>query len=502
MAGYYDPKKDYSVAIEQAKAKGQDTTKLEQERANKIADKYGGKEPTMYGSNQTYSQLSGSNASSSNQQIVRDAVNTANSGKNAGVVAQMETAAQKGDWDLVGSLANQLATPDGYYGGENLAYANEVFNNLSKKYGYNANDYYGKKYDSVYGQGAWDGGTGTGKPVYNGTQTSVVPGNEAYGSFDQFLDQMGYDTYADQTQNAIRAAVQQAILGYQGQIEDTNEDSEELARQAYINMMLGGKNLDQQMAAGGYAGGMADSQRIALQANYENNLNQLERQRAATVDELQRAITNAQLTGDMQTAQELSNYLQQVQSQWANYVQYQQSLANDNYWRQQSLAAENQSAARDMALAIIQSGSMPDDETLSAAGISRTQAQALTNYAQRQNASAVARNTSTPKYTENQALVALNALAGGSNDATARAIVESYYGMPAETVLLSAGFTQQPDKEEAIASAAAEYRKQYPNVTLDSRTLDGWLSANGYTGNDAQLFKAYLEEYGATYQRR
>ena len=56
MAGYYDPKKDYSKAIEKAKASGKDTSRLEAERQNKIKDKYGGKEPTMYGSNKTYSQ--------------------------------------------------------------------------------------------------------------------------------------------------------------------------------------------------------------------------------------------------------------------------------------------------------------------------------------------------------------------------------------------------------------------------------------------------------------
>ena len=97
----------------------------------------------------------------------------------------------------------------------------------------------------------------------------------------------------------------------------------------------------------------------------------------ATINELQRAITNAQLTGDMQTAQELASYLQQIQGQWNNYVMNQQQMANDNYWRQQSIDADNQNRAREMALMIMQSGNMPDDETLNAAGISRTQAQAL-----------------------------------------------------------------------------------------------------------------------------
>lgn len=198
-----------------------------------------------------------------------------------------------------------------------------------------------------------------------------------YDSFEDFLVGFGYGNYSEQTQSAIKAAVEKAVNGYEQQIRSTNDEAAELARQAYVSMMQGEKNLDQQLAAGGYAGGMADSQRIALQAGYENDLNALERQRVATINELQRAITNAQLTGDMQTAQELASYLQQIQSQWNNYVMNQQQMANDNYWRQQSIDADNQNRAREMALMIMQRGNMPDDETLNAAGISRAQAQAL-----------------------------------------------------------------------------------------------------------------------------
>ena len=61
MAGYYDPNKDYSKAISEAKAAGKDTSRLEAERQNKIDDKYGGKEPNMWGSDKTYSQSSRDN---------------------------------------------------------------------------------------------------------------------------------------------------------------------------------------------------------------------------------------------------------------------------------------------------------------------------------------------------------------------------------------------------------------------------------------------------------
>lgn len=56
----YDDKVDYSAAIEQAKAAGQDTSGLEASRDAKVNDpggKYKGNEPNMYGSNQKYSDV-------------------------------------------------------------------------------------------------------------------------------------------------------------------------------------------------------------------------------------------------------------------------------------------------------------------------------------------------------------------------------------------------------------------------------------------------------------
>lgn len=75
MAGYYDPNKDYSKAISEAKAAGKDTSQLEAERQNKIDDKYGGKEPTMYGSNKTYSQASRDN----DRDTISNAISISNS---------------------------------------------------------------------------------------------------------------------------------------------------------------------------------------------------------------------------------------------------------------------------------------------------------------------------------------------------------------------------------------------------------------------------------------
>lgn len=56
MAGYYDKNKDYSKELQRTDLSASERDRLTKERENKIADKYGGREPIMIGSDKTYSQ--------------------------------------------------------------------------------------------------------------------------------------------------------------------------------------------------------------------------------------------------------------------------------------------------------------------------------------------------------------------------------------------------------------------------------------------------------------
>ena len=57
MAGNYDANLDYSKELQRTDLSAEDRTRLESERQNKINDMYGGAEPTMAGSSQTFSQV-------------------------------------------------------------------------------------------------------------------------------------------------------------------------------------------------------------------------------------------------------------------------------------------------------------------------------------------------------------------------------------------------------------------------------------------------------------
>lgn len=352
-------------------------------------------------------------------------------------------------------------------------------------------------YDAIYGGGNYKSGTEvdvTGLDLWGGRDNDRLltesrggsGGSGGYGSFGDFLSGVGYDDYAEQTKKYIQAAVNNAISGYNRQIDTVNRDTEEMARQAYIANMMGQKNMDQQLSASGLAGGMADSQRIGLQANYEDNLQQLEQQRLETVKELQMAIENAKLTGDMQTAQELASYLQQVQGQWVNYLQNQQQMENQNYWNKMNMQQENQNTARNWVLTMIQNGTLPDEATLTAAGMTTADAQNMLNYVRQQNAPKVTTIAPTPKYTDTQAALALQALINNSTDPTAIEIVETVYGMPWQTLVQSQGGTPgvipaaEPTDEGGMQS---KYYKTYENSILQT-------AQNGYANNAAGMVDA------------
>lgn len=344
-SGYYDPNKDYSLAIKNAQTSGADQayiSQLQQERQNKINAQYGGKDPYR-----GTSDIMGTGASGTaggrwtpspgyTEEIAADA------GLSQEVLDQIQgyrEQAKKGliTWDQANQAANALR----------LAYG-----------GYTVDK--------------------------QGNQTMVQPPEVEIPSFEEFLEQTGYDQYSEATQQRIQAAVEQAVNNYNAQIDETNRDTEELARQAYIAKMLGQKNLDQQLSAAGYAGGMADSQRIQTETNYENNLQELENQRLKVVAELERAIRDAQLSGDLQAAQELQAYLQTMQSNWMSYVQNQQAIQNNNYWNQQQLnlnrqqsSAQQADTAYSRAMQLLGMGIMPGSDVLSQAGLSTQEAEAI-----------------------------------------------------------------------------------------------------------------------------
>lgn len=242
-----------------------------------------------------------------------------------------------------GSQSSSSGSTGGSSGGYSGGYTGSGYNNggLTDAQIKEMQNYYGTAADGKWGQNSSAAAGGlSAADAWNRYQSSLTtPDTGGYDtgydtgydysgpmSYSDYLQRVGGDDYQAAVQKAIEAQVQAATDQYNSQIENAGKDYEENARRAYINKMMSQRNMDQELAANGVYGGMADSQRIASETNYENDLTDLTNQYQATIGQLQQAITSAQLAGDAQAAEAMANYLSQVQAQYASYLQNERSI--------------------------------------------------------------------------------------------------------------------------------------------------------------------------------
>ena len=541
MAGYYDPKKDYSAEIEKAKASGASAatiSQLQKERENKIADKYGGKEPTMTGSSKTYSELSGEGTSSSKREISNSILSTP-----GGSVSYTTAAGEKGliynkgkSWDEGVDYTDKAwkAAADTYskVGYIDLDEIDDILMRRQDKMDATGSNGGGvsnlqlwneilKAYDGALGPGKQSmsdiyGGTGKVQPVatakptgssgisYSGALKESSGGGSSGGDLvSQLMGIYGEGgSYAEalkQQQAANQANVDKAVNALEGQKVDTNKEYSNLFKQLYLNKMATKKNLGQQMAAQGVTGGAAESTMLDLDTNYNEALRQGEEGRIAAVSGLDQAISDAQLTGDITNAQLAADNARESAGSYAAILQ---DLINRN----DTLAAREEATAREdaenarayayqTAMQILQGGNMASDDLLNSAGISKADAASIVQEAMaaKQKASYGGGGYETPKkYTAAQAEVALAAALNGDRSNEVVATIEGYYGMPLNSVLGAYG---SDGREEEIAAAAATFNAQHPAQEVDSWVVNTYLANSGFTGDEAELFKAYLRQY-------
>ena len=183
---------------------------------------------------------------------------------------------------------------------------------------------------------------------------------------DQF--QQMQDSYAAilaQQEAAKRAAVEQGVNQLSGQKEGINQSYADLQRQLYIDQMNAKKNLPQQMAAMGYTGGLTESAALGLENSYADALRQGEQQRISTLSDIDRAIADAYLTGDISIAEQAA---QLAQNQYSSYAELLAQMRDQSNWERQMGLSERQAADstdyNNRYLAYLQSGQDLDAQSL------------------------------------------------------------------------------------------------------------------------------------------
>jgi len=147
--------------------------------------------------------------------------------------------------------------------------------------------------------------------------------NETTKAWDRM--QEDYDdrmsSVISQQNAATDAGVKQAINALDKQKDTVNETMDKAAREAYIAKMQSQKGLDEQYAAAGITGGPTESGRIALENNYSNNITDINKQREASIADLDASIADARLTGDIAKAQNAANIAQQAAEKYLELAQ-------------------------------------------------------------------------------------------------------------------------------------------------------------------------------------
>ena len=167
--------------------------------------------------------------------------------------------------------------------------------------------------------------------------------NEPNNLYKNIIDQMFSDTAAQQ-EAAQRAAIEQAVNDLSGQKTGIVQSYDDLYKQLYLDRRRAEKNLPQQLSAMGISGGMSESSALGIQNNYANALLQGEQEKLNTLNDIDQAIANARLTGEIGIAQQAAQLAMDKLSAYGSYVNglmNQQQYYNNFLFNQQQADIAN-----------------------------------------------------------------------------------------------------------------------------------------------------------------
>ena len=207
-------------------------------------------------------------------------------------------------------------------------------------------------YSTPDGSGGYGAATGAGS--YTGSYSAkAIPSTGIYGGggMDYMREyQNALDSAENESARAYRKQIEAAIDAINAQRDPLRQQYEQGAQQAYIEAERAKKQLPEALAAQGINGGATESANLAIETNRGNSLNDLTNTYNNALAGLEQSISQARSSGDMQLAQNASQYQQMLanailaaQQQQQQYAQqmammnYQNQLDMDSYEKQLQL---------------------------------------------------------------------------------------------------------------------------------------------------------------------
>lgn len=168
-----------------------------------------------------------------------------------------------------------------------------------------------------------------------------------------------YQAQQKANEDKLRAQINQSVTEREAGKGVAKQRFTDSGRSAYIQNQMAQKNLGQQLSAQGLNGGMSESSRVALDAQYGNAYNGYQRDYNNSIDQIDKDIAGIRSKGDISLADNANNYANliaqaknQYNSQLAeNEGNYNTKLAElalqeQQYQRQLEEARRQQQAAQ------------------------------------------------------------------------------------------------------------------------------------------------------------
>lgn len=289
-------------------------------------------------------------------------------------------------------------------------------------------------------------------------------GNSAGNIYQQMYDQQlkAMQEAQRQAEEAQRLAVERGVNTLNAQKAGINQQTDAALNQAYINDQLGNRNLAQYMKAQGMTGGLSESSMLDKRAAYENVLNDTRLAGNNALNQVDTDISNLKTTGDLNIANNASEYglrlvdllgsnldkqVAQMNADRAyNYQVGRDGVMDDRYNQQW-----NYNVGRDQVSDNrynqewnynIDRDKINDDR-YNQEWQNQLKQQAYSNALKAANNSST---TTKPKtYNKTQYDNALNAYKGGDRSQMVIDIIESYGGLPVDTVFPKTNYEFTPN---------------------------------------------------------
>ena len=328
--------------------------------------------------------------------------------------------------------------------------------------------------------------------------------------------------YAQALANANKitdANVTRAVGDLESQKSTTNQSYANMFKQLYRDKKNSQKNINQQLAHQGITGGMSESTRLGLETSYTDALRQGEQERIKGISDLDRAITDVRLDGDIAKAQAAIDANNNAMSGYAAYLQTVMNRADADAAIKREQDANNKSYAYNYAMSFLNSGNMPTGALLDAAGISRIDAQNYVNSINAEKMSAT--NSQNQSYARQYALTMLQGgampsdstlAAAGISKPEAESMYASYWTSANAKNKNSSEYTAFDDELKSVISEFASedgaitadiwdtIKDYYPNTTENDLASMGFYVVDYYNSGELSTEKAQeLYDMYATY---